>query len=318
MAQYQPDAIVLQCGADSLTGDRLGSFNLSLRGHGHCVEFMKKCARFLFRPPPLFPRFFYSFFSVSGLKHYTTGTASPCLFSAAAATPSATWLVAGAMKQPAAATSSCPTRYTPACQPPAFRRALTRDPLAAAVQRLLRLLRPRLSASHCTEQHGKFEPRQVSASPRTPLYFPLYFRCISVAFPYFIVLRARLFTAMAAAPAALTISCTSRDFASGTCMRTSRRSSRISARCRSMRPAATPAALRCCCCTHHHALHLTCVTRLQGTGMPGDLMSLERDEDKDDKDSRRNRTLHAHRLAALAPCCCCFFIFFCRAEALAQ
>lgn len=42
MAQYQPDAIVLQCGADSLTGDRLGSFNLSLRGHGHCVEFMKK------------------------------------------------------------------------------------------------------------------------------------------------------------------------------------------------------------------------------------------------------------------------------------
>jgi histone deacetylase 1/2 len=45
MAQYQPDAIVLQCGADSLTGDRLGSFNLSLRGHGHCVEFMKKCAR---------------------------------------------------------------------------------------------------------------------------------------------------------------------------------------------------------------------------------------------------------------------------------
>ena len=27
----------------------------------------------------------------------------------------------------------------------------------------------------------------------------------------------------------------------------------------------------------------------QGTGTPGDLMSLERDEDKDDKDSRRNR-----------------------------
>jgi histone deacetylase 1/2 len=44
MAQYQPDAVVLQCGADSLTGDRLGSFNLSLRGHGHCVEFMKKLA----------------------------------------------------------------------------------------------------------------------------------------------------------------------------------------------------------------------------------------------------------------------------------
>ena len=34
--QYQPGAIVLQCGADSLVGDRLGSFNLSIRGHGRC------------------------------------------------------------------------------------------------------------------------------------------------------------------------------------------------------------------------------------------------------------------------------------------
>jgi len=32
---------VLQCGADSLTGDRLGCFNLTLKGHGKCVEFMK-------------------------------------------------------------------------------------------------------------------------------------------------------------------------------------------------------------------------------------------------------------------------------------
>jgi hypothetical protein len=30
--------------------------------------------------------------------------------------------------------------------------------------------------------------------------------------------------------------------------------------------------------------------------MPGDLMSLERDEDKDDKDSRRNRTLLAAQI----------------------
>jgi histone deacetylase 1/2 len=29
---YQPNAIVLQCGADSLTGDRLGCFNLTLKG----------------------------------------------------------------------------------------------------------------------------------------------------------------------------------------------------------------------------------------------------------------------------------------------
>ncbi|XP_065062287.1 histone deacetylase 1-like [Rhopilema esculentum] len=39
---YQPNAIVLQCGADSLSGDRLGCFNLSLRGHAQCVEFVKK------------------------------------------------------------------------------------------------------------------------------------------------------------------------------------------------------------------------------------------------------------------------------------
>ena len=29
---YRPSAIVLQCGSDSLAGDRLGCFNLSLRG----------------------------------------------------------------------------------------------------------------------------------------------------------------------------------------------------------------------------------------------------------------------------------------------
>jgi histone deacetylase 1/2 len=34
MERYDPGAIVLQCGADSLTGDRLGCFNLTLRGHG--------------------------------------------------------------------------------------------------------------------------------------------------------------------------------------------------------------------------------------------------------------------------------------------
>eukprot|EP00794_Sanderia_malayensis_P004784 gene4784-5411_t len=39
---YQPSAIVLQCGADSLSGDRLGCFNLSLKGHASCVEFVKK------------------------------------------------------------------------------------------------------------------------------------------------------------------------------------------------------------------------------------------------------------------------------------
>lgn len=32
---YRPGAIVLQCGADSLAGDRLGCFNLSARGINH-------------------------------------------------------------------------------------------------------------------------------------------------------------------------------------------------------------------------------------------------------------------------------------------
>lgn len=41
MEVYQPGAIVLQCGADSLTGDRLGCFNLTLRGHAECVSFVK-------------------------------------------------------------------------------------------------------------------------------------------------------------------------------------------------------------------------------------------------------------------------------------
>ena len=41
---YNPTAIVLQCGADSLGGDRLGKFNLNIQAHGSCVEFVKaKC-----------------------------------------------------------------------------------------------------------------------------------------------------------------------------------------------------------------------------------------------------------------------------------
>lgn len=41
MEFYRPTAIVLQCGADSLAGDRLGCFSLSTRGHGECVKFVK-------------------------------------------------------------------------------------------------------------------------------------------------------------------------------------------------------------------------------------------------------------------------------------
>jgi histone deacetylase 1/2 len=38
---YRPGAVVLQCGADSLSGDRLGCFNLSVRGHAECIAFLK-------------------------------------------------------------------------------------------------------------------------------------------------------------------------------------------------------------------------------------------------------------------------------------
>lgn len=38
---YNPTAIVIQCGADSLGGDRLGCFNLNIQAHGACVKFVK-------------------------------------------------------------------------------------------------------------------------------------------------------------------------------------------------------------------------------------------------------------------------------------
>lgn len=41
MEIYQPNAVILQCGADSLTGDRLGCFNLTVKGHGRCVEYVR-------------------------------------------------------------------------------------------------------------------------------------------------------------------------------------------------------------------------------------------------------------------------------------
>lgn len=38
---YQPEVTVMQCGADSLAHDKLGQFNLTLRGHGACVELVR-------------------------------------------------------------------------------------------------------------------------------------------------------------------------------------------------------------------------------------------------------------------------------------
>ena len=39
---YQPNAIVVCAGADSLAGDRIGCFNLSLEGHSNCIEYLAK------------------------------------------------------------------------------------------------------------------------------------------------------------------------------------------------------------------------------------------------------------------------------------
>eukprot|EP00484_Ammonia_sp_Unknown_P021381 CAMPEP_0197044322 /NCGR_PEP_ID=MMETSP1384-20130603/20396_1 /TAXON_ID=29189 /ORGANISM="Ammonia sp." /LENGTH=479 /DNA_ID=CAMNT_0042475757 /DNA_START=21 /DNA_END=1460 /DNA_ORIENTATION=- len=39
--RYRPSVVVLQCGADSLTQDRIGVFNISTKGHGRIVEYMK-------------------------------------------------------------------------------------------------------------------------------------------------------------------------------------------------------------------------------------------------------------------------------------
>ncbi|KAG8833123.1 histone deacetylase [Serendipita sp. 399] len=41
MESYRPGAIVLQCGTDSLSGDKLGCLNLSMRGHANCIRFVK-------------------------------------------------------------------------------------------------------------------------------------------------------------------------------------------------------------------------------------------------------------------------------------
>ncbi|KAG8627288.1 hypothetical protein KVT40_004771 [Elsinoe batatas] len=41
LESFRPAAIVLQCGADSLGGDRLGQFNLNIKAHGDCLSFVK-------------------------------------------------------------------------------------------------------------------------------------------------------------------------------------------------------------------------------------------------------------------------------------
>ncbi|EGO20458.1 hypothetical protein SERLADRAFT_452574 [Serpula lacrymans var. lacrymans S7.9] len=42
MQVFAPSVVVLQCGADSLAGDKLGCFNITMHGHAHCVQFLRK------------------------------------------------------------------------------------------------------------------------------------------------------------------------------------------------------------------------------------------------------------------------------------
>lgn len=40
--RFQPCAIVLQCGSDSLSGDKLGCFNITMHGHASAVQFLRR------------------------------------------------------------------------------------------------------------------------------------------------------------------------------------------------------------------------------------------------------------------------------------
>lgn len=40
MKSYQPNAIIMQCGADGLAGDKLGGFNLTVKSYAYCVKYI--------------------------------------------------------------------------------------------------------------------------------------------------------------------------------------------------------------------------------------------------------------------------------------
>jgi histone deacetylase 1/2 len=89
MESYDPSAIVLQCGTDSLSGDKLGCLNLSMRGllkhsyhisekyskllgHANCVKFVKSFNR----PLLLLGGGGYTMRNVSRVWAYETGLAA--------------------------------------------------------------------------------------------------------------------------------------------------------------------------------------------------------------------------------------------------
>jgi histone deacetylase 1/2 len=40
VGSYRPDVFVIQCGADSLSKDKLGHLNLSIKGHAEAIQHM--------------------------------------------------------------------------------------------------------------------------------------------------------------------------------------------------------------------------------------------------------------------------------------
>ena len=39
--RFRPDAVVIQCGADSLAYDKLGTHNCTIKGHAQCIRLVK-------------------------------------------------------------------------------------------------------------------------------------------------------------------------------------------------------------------------------------------------------------------------------------
>ncbi|KAI9512337.1 histone deacetylase complex catalytic component RPD3 [Russula earlei] len=72
MESYDPAAVVLQCGTDSLAGDKLGCLNLSMRGHANCVRFVKS----FHKPLLLLGGGGYTMRNVSRAWAYETGLAT--------------------------------------------------------------------------------------------------------------------------------------------------------------------------------------------------------------------------------------------------
>jgi histone deacetylase 1/2 len=134
MDWYRPGAVVLQCGADSLSGDRLGCFNLSLKGHGACVEFVQS-----FGLPLL----------VLGGGGYTIRNVARC------------WTYETALLLKKDINDGTNPYYSPHCITHTHSSASRSIFSRAALQRLLGVLRPGLQTSPVALEHGEPQRSQV-------------------------------------------------------------------------------------------------------------------------------------------------------------